>query len=258
MQSKQSQTKAQIFAKEAWLHNTPLIMKSRLQNQIFSKYLFLQLCLVVICFSFPSAAQTYKLDLVLVLDVSTNMAGQQETIKEGSHLATYELSEGDRVAVMSYSNKAIIIADFMSNPAQVEQTLQKVNPPLFRNSDLQCMNDAIFESFKQFPQKPEPDRKRVVGIITNNVDRGSTRQDSELIDAAKAKNITVWVFLVHNPKSNSSQLSSTQKRSSYPNVRFAEEKLEPFAEEMGGGARVIETNGYALRKVFAVCKGGTR
>ena len=36
------------------------------------------------------------------------------------------------------------------------------------------------------------------------------------------------------------------------------QQLEPFAEETGGGARVIETNGYTLRKAFAVCKGGTR
>jgi VWFA-related protein len=239
-------------------HDMLLKTKSHQENQIFDNLLILPLCLTLIWFAIPSRAQTYKLDLVLILDVSNNMAGQQEIIKEGAHLATYELSAGDRFAIMSYSNKAKILSDFKEDPALIEEALQKVNPPFFKNSDLQCLNDAIFEAIKQFPQKPEPERKRVVGIITNNVDRGSTHTNAELIAAAKAKNITVWIFLVQNPKSTSSKLSSAQKRNSYPNVRFAEEQLEPFAEETGGGARVVEANGYTLRKAFAVCKGGTR
>jgi hypothetical protein len=258
MQSMQHQTKTCDFIEDTLPSDTPLRMKPGQQDRIFGIFPILQLCLSLICFSLPSEAQTYKLDLVLAIDVSTNMAGQQEIIKEGAHLATYELNEGDRVAVMSYANKAKLISDFTADAAQIEQVLQKVNPPLFKNSDLQCLNDAIFEAFKQFPQKPEPERKRVVAIITNNVDRGSAHRDSELINAAKAKNISVWVFLVHSPKTNSSPVLRIQKPSSYPNVRFAEERLELFAEEMGGGARVIETNGYTLRKVFAVCKGGTR
>jgi hypothetical protein len=235
-----------------------LINKSHLKPRIISKHLTLSLCLALICFAFPSQAQTYKLDLVLAFDVSTNMDGQLEPLKEGAHLATYEISEGDRVAVMSYANKAKIVLDFKEDPALIEEALQKASPPFFKNSDQQCLNDALFEAFKQFPQKPEPNRKRVVGIITNNLDRGSTHQESELISAAKARNISVWVFLVQNPKSANSRPSSVKKQGSYPNVRLAEKQLEPFAEEMGGGARVIEANGYALRKVFAVCKGGTR
>jgi hypothetical protein len=232
--------------------------KSNRRNRIFSKYSILPLCLVVICLALQSGAQTYKLDLVLLFDVSTTMAATQEALKEGAHLATYELSENDRVAVMSYSNKSKTVLDFKNDPALIEEALQKVNPPLFRNSDLQSLNDALFEAFKQFPQRPEPERKRVVGIITNNADRGSTRQESELINAAKAKNITVWIFLVQNPKPSKSRLSGAQKQSSYSNVQLAEKRLEPFAEEMGGGARVTETNGFTLRKVLAVCKGSTR
>jgi len=228
------------------------------QKWIFSKFPILHLVLIILCFALPSGAQTYKLDLVLVFDVSTNIAGLQETIKEGAHLATYELSEGDRVAIMSYSNKVKIISDFMSDPAQVEQTLQKVNPPFFRNSDLQCLNDSIFEAFKQFPQRSEPDRKRAVGIITNNVDRGSIHQNSELINAAKARNISVWVFLANNPKSRSSSLSGSQKQSSYPKLRYVKEKLDSIADEMGGGVMIVEKNGYLLRKAIAVCKGATR
>src|SRR5512138_1545412 len=114
-----------------------MLLKTRLhrKNQIFGKYLMLLLCLALICFALPIGAQTYKLDLVLIFDVSNNMAGQQEIIKEGAHLATYEISEGDRVALMSYSNKAKILTDFKDDPAQIEEALQKVNPPFFKNSD---------------------------------------------------------------------------------------------------------------------------
>jgi hypothetical protein len=233
-------------------------MYSKPQFRISRIFPVLSLCLALICFAFPTLAQTYKLDLVLAFDVSTNMDGRLEPLKQGAHLASYEISEGDRVAVMSYANKTKIVLDFKEDPALIEEALQKVNPPLFKSSDQQCLNDALFEAFKQFPQKPEPERKRVVGIITNNRDRGSTHQESELISAAKARNISVWVFLVQSPKPNNSRLSSGQKQSSHPNVRLAEQQIEPFAEEMGGGARVIEANGYALRKVLAVCKGGTR
>jgi hypothetical protein len=229
-----------------------------MQGKVAGKYSLIRLCLAIGCFVLASHAQTPKMDLVLILDASTTTGRQVETIKTGAHPATYEIHDGDRVSVMSYTKKAKIIQPFTEDPAQVEQAIQKVSTPLFKNAGRHCLNDALFEAFRQFPQKSEPERKRIIGIITNNLDSGSVHSIPELIEAAKAKNIAVWVFLVPVPKLANTPLSGIPAREIRLDLRFVKEQLDLFAEETGGGVRIIETNGYTLSKVIAVCKGDPR
>ena len=255
MQTKRNLTDSRNLLRKALRSNTQRRMNP---NCIGRRLSILTLCIAIACFVLPSAAQTYRLDLVLLFDVSANMAGQLKIIKEGASPAASELSEGDRVAVMSYAKTAKIISSFTDDATQIEEAIQKVNAPLFKNSDLQCLNDALFEAIRQFPQKSEPDRKLAIGIITNNADVGSAHQNAELIKAAKARNIAVWVFLVDSPKQNSSQRQSANRGNTYSNVQNAKQQLGFIAEEIGGGAMAVEANGYVLQKAIAVCKGITR
>ena len=197
------------------------------------------------------------MDLVLVVDVSRNMSKPANLIREGAHLAVYELDSGDRVSVITYGSKAKVLSGLTSDKGRIENTLRQVKQPLIQWSRDRRLYDAILEAFRQLTPGSAPDHIRMVGLITNDIDRGSIHDMDDIVEGARSKGIAVWVFLIANPYANPAMFDNYMTFK-YPDVRRAEERLRPLAAETGGVLSVLEMNGYILRKAFAACKAGVK
>jgi hypothetical protein len=143
--------------------------------------LILRFCLAAICLAAIAAAQTDAIDLVLVLDVSQNMAEPGKFIREGVHLATYELGAEEKISVVSFCSEVKILSPFTVDTKQIEGAFRKAKPPTLRMSGKRRLYDAIFAAIQQFAPMPNLNRNRAVAVITNDVDKGSIRQPQELI-----------------------------------------------------------------------------
>jgi len=235
-----------IIGNIVWLHKRAMmsIWKGFLVIAIFTTAAFAEV-------------RTERTDIFFVMDACKNMAEPGRFIKEGAHLAAYELNSRDKVAVLSFCAENKILLNFAGDPILIERALRKASSGLLRASGKCRLYDAIFTAIQEFPANSADKYYRAVAVITNEPDRGSTHQPQELIEAANSKNIALWFFLVGNPYAKP-DLLDLYLRHRYPNVVQAEEQVRPLAAKTGGGTSVYDMNGYILRMAIAACKTNTK
>ena len=123
--------------------------------------------------------QEEPLDIILLFDTSLSMRPVVERVARTSRAALAELRSGDRVAVMAFSTRIDLIADFTDDLSAVEKTIEErvLSRPFLPNSPIQRAVDA---AARHFIQQPKTNRRRAVLVITDN--QGSSRERSAVAD----------------------------------------------------------------------------
>ena len=152
-----------------------------------------------IYFATLAAAQADHLEMALVLDTGQHMIAPDRFITEGAHLAIRELESNDRVTVITFASGVKVNLPFSSNPQEISRAIGGAARTSLVWPGKQRLYDAIFVALQQFPETAEAGVKRVVAVITNDVDLGSKHEPSELIRDGKAKGVALWVFLMGDP-----------------------------------------------------------
>ena len=201
-----------------------------------------------------ASAQTARFDIVLVLDTGQNMIEADRFITEGARLAVHELGSSGRAAVITFASGIKLNLGFSDNSREISQAVGRAIRTSVARPGKQRLYDAIFMAIQQFPATPELGTKRVVAVLTNDVDRGSTHGPSELMQEAKSKGVAIRVFLVGNPYPNQLRQGNGYPTIPYPDVNFAQKELRPLALATGGEALVKELDGYVLRQVIMACR----
>jgi len=201
------------------------------------------------------ADSDHPLDILFLIDVSENMSRPADFVIAGARLATFEFRPGDRVAVVSYSSKAKTQTGFTGEAQEIEKAFGKSNGALVRLSRKAHLYDALFSSIEQFPSTPDLNRKRVIAVITNDVDHASACEPADIIREARARGVAVWVFLIASPYASRIQQKNGHPGVPYPDVDFAAQQLEPIAKGTGGKVSIKRPDGYVLRQAIADCRG---
>ncbi len=217
--------------------------------------MILRICTSLLCFVTLAAPQSKPLDILFVLDVSQNMTYTMNFVAAGAHLATFELTSSDRVAVISFSSSAKIQTGFTSDATKIEKAFNAAIRPTVRRPGKLCLYDALSLALEQFPATPDAARRRVVAVITNDVDQGSTRTPADIIREAGARGIAIWGFLIANPYPAELRQKGGPPHFPYPDANVAAQELQRTVKETGGKVLVVDTNGYILRRAIAACKG---
>jgi hypothetical protein len=213
-------------------------------------------CLLPLLFAGFAFAQTSSpLDIAFVLDVSRNMDRTMNFVAAGARLATFELGSDDRVAVISYSSGAKLQTGFTSDGTKIQEAFNAAIHPAIRRSGKLCLYDAVSLALEQFPAAPDAARRRVIAVITNDVDQGSRRTPADIIREAGARGVAVWGFFIASPAPDIARSKVAHREIPYPDAGFAARQLQPTLNKTGGKAVVVDTNGYILRRAIAVCKG---
>jgi hypothetical protein len=202
----------------------------------------------MLCFASAVSAQSDGIDVLLLLDVSETMFGPDRFIASGARLATYELEANDRVAVLSFSSGVKVHLGFTADTAKIDEAFWKATRTLVRSVRARRLYDALITAIEQFPKADSSNAKRVVAIITNDVDHASLHNSGELIREAKERGVAIWSFLIANPYSDPAHVRNGYPRIPYPDVQFAADQLRPIAVETGGKTSIHDMNGYVLRR----------
>lgn len=209
----------------------------------------------MLCCALTVSGQPGAINVVFLLDVSETMFGPDSFIASGARLATYELESNDRVAVLSFSSGVKVDSGFTADTGKIDEAFWKATRTLVRGNPARRLYDAVITAIEQFPKADSSNAKRVVAIITNDVDRASVHNSDEVIRKAKERGVAIWAFLIANPYSDSAHVRNGYPRIPYPDVQFATDQLRPIAAETGGKASIHDMNGYVLRQAIAACKG---
>ncbi|HEV8147952.1 MAG TPA: VWA domain-containing protein [Bryobacteraceae bacterium] len=106
------------------------------------------------------------IDIILLFDVSGSMKPKLERVAVAAHAALAELRPGDRVAVMTFTGRARMLAHFTEDVAAVERTIER--EVLQRARGGTRILASIDDAAKVFWQEPRTRRRRAVLIVTDN------------------------------------------------------------------------------------------
>lgn len=102
-----------------------------------------------------------------------------------------EIYEGDKVMVIGYDTKPEIITDFTDDPKELQNTLG-----LLRKADSPRLFDALNVAMEDVLRPAVGFSKRVVVIVGDGLDRGSSTKFEKILATLQDENITVYAIQV--------------------------------------------------------------
>jgi VWFA-related protein len=130
--------------------------------------------------------------IVILVDNSQTLRTDTAKMKAAAMEFAYEIFEGDQIFVAAYDEKAEIVQEWTDDPKKLEKSLEtfrkKGNPYLF---------DALGDVYQQILQPLMPGtRKTVIVIISDGLDRGSTKKFDQILSQLQAANVAVYALQI--------------------------------------------------------------
>lgn len=128
--------------------------------------------------------------IVLLVDNSLTIRADVDKLEAAAREFAYEIFEGDKLLIVGYDEQAEIVADWTDDAKQIEASLKsfrkKGDPRLF--DALKAVADEALLPLKA------SNRKRVVVIISDGLDRGSKIRFENILAELQAQDITVYAI----------------------------------------------------------------
>src|SRR5881392_384608 len=124
--------------------------------------------------------------IVLLVDNSLTIRADVEKLEAATREFAYEIYDGDKLLIVGYDNNAEIVSDWTDDPKRIETELKafrkKGDPHLF-DSIAAVVNDAL---------QPLSAQKRVIVVISDGLDRGSTWKFQQVLSTLQSLDIVVY------------------------------------------------------------------
>jgi VWFA-related protein len=128
--------------------------------------------------------------IVLLVDNSLTIRADVDKLEAAAREFAYEIFEGDKLLIVGYDEQAEIVADWTDDAKQIEASLKsfrkKGDPRLF--DALKAVADEALLPLKA------SNRKRVVVIISDGLDRGSKIRFENILAELQSQDITVYAI----------------------------------------------------------------
>ena len=126
--------------------------------------------------------------IVILVDNSLGLRADVEKLQKATREFAYEIYEGDRVMVVGYDQNPEIIVDWTDDAKKVEAAL-----PTFRKRGEPHLFDALSAVMSDaLAPFAGANRKRVVVLVADGLDRGSKTTFDEVFDELLRQDITVY------------------------------------------------------------------
>lgn len=130
--------------------------------------------------------------IVLLVDNSLSLRADVEKLAQATREFAYEIYEGDKVMVVGYDESAEIISDWTDDAKKIEAAL-----PSFRKRGEPHLFDALRAVMNEALQPfAGANRKRVIVLIADGLDRGSTAKFDQVLEDLQAQDITVYALQI--------------------------------------------------------------
>lgn len=179
-------------------------------------------------------AETFPLDLTLLIDETGYGQAVLDQITSAANTATDLLADDDRVRVVTFN--ATIQQRFAGSPVGVTAATDHLEA-MGRTSLFDALVAALV-------RKRSPERRSVVVAFTAGIDTTSTTNPSRLVDVARRADVILDIFLAYRPENpTAGRIGGEQYRD---HLKAAAEATGGFVEEMLGDARVTKSLTTAL------------
>jgi VWFA-related protein len=130
------------------------------------------------------------LSLVLVVQANSEVEPMLPKIRRmGLLLHGLVTGEGGDVAVLGFDHRMQLIQDFTKDPDKLDDSMQKINA----GSSTASLIDAVMSADRMLKDHdPQNVRRRVILLLSRNVDKGSETHLQEAVHAMQFDNVIVY------------------------------------------------------------------
>ena len=130
--------------------------------------------------------------IVLLVDNSMGLRADVEKLAQATREFAYEIYEGDQVMVVGYDEKPEIVVDWTDDAKEIEKNLtlfrKRGDPHLF-DALRAVLDDALRPLSAGY-------NKRVIVLVGDGLDRGSSAQFREVLADLQKQDVTVYALQV--------------------------------------------------------------
>jgi VWFA-related protein len=139
-----------------------------------------------------------------------------------------QMRQDDWIAVIAYDIRPEILVDFTQNRVEVHQSLQRLNFPAYRESNLY---DTLYDTLDRIE---ELDQKTAIVLLSSGLDTFSKKNLGEMLDRVKRTNAVIYpVSLGGNLRARGEhRMGATTRMDLYQ----GDAALRAFAKSTGGEA----------------------
>lgn len=193
--------------------------------------------------SFSAGEQ--PLDLILLFDISGSMRAVVERVAAAADQGLHELRPGDRVSVMVFNTRTLVVAPFTENLEIVQRAIQQgVLGLRFGGGTL--IQNAVDDAALRFLREPRTERRRAVLIITDNIGVRTRREQSVIRDFWEADALLSGL-IIRNPAFQTARTVTTVVA---PQMLLLQAGMRGIAEKTGGDAVRADDPGPAFQDMM--------
>jgi len=163
----------------------------------------------------------HPISLVVVIQANNDVEQiLPQIVKQASTIESLVVGADGEVAVIGFDHRIQTLTGFTSDDSQIDLAFKKLKP----GSYSAALNDAVLSGITLLKSRPA-ERRRVLLIISQNRDKGSSAKAREVLEEAEVANVIMYSM-------NVSQLVEALTAKAQPN---RPDNRPPGAEHLDGG-----------------------
>lgn len=198
---------------------------------------------------FVHTAESFGMDLVLVLDYTASMAQNNgiDTMVQGVDLILDNIAESHRVAVVEFhdnnpADNFSVLQEFTSNKTEASQTVQSFNNVY--NGFSTCW-DAVYRGLELFPEDSNANTFRALFFLSDGFDNSSSHSPEDIIELARSIGVSVYnIGVGENLNStNEGKLKNISSRTGgkyykAENLGILQDRFLDVVDDLGGNYKI--------------------
>jgi VWFA-related protein len=179
------------------------------------------------------------LSVVLAVQANSEVRGFLPKLKKSANLLHGLVTGVDgEVAILAFDHRMQLLQDFTNDPDKLDDAMQRLHD----GSTQSAIIDAVLESYHMFKHRdPNHKRRRVIILISRDVNKGSQAKLSETVRDLQFENITVYCVDI------SKTLSALTQDPGFPRPDHGGIPAEAMPSNPGGAGPNTMTNDAQMR-----------
>lgn len=196
---------------------------------------------------------SHPLSVVLVVQANNDVTAVLPAIKRlSSVFESMVIGDDGEMALLAFDHRVQTLTGFTSDATQIDQAFAKLRP----GSYTAALNDATIAGIRMLSHRP-PDRRRVLIVLSENRDKGSSINVREVLTQADFANVAMYSVNISQLIASMTSQADLGRPSSIP----PETQIQPTGPGSGPGTLTTSTQMQlgnwvpALKDIFDLAKG---
>lgn len=155
-------------------------------------------------------SKAVPVDLILLIDTSSSMRDKMDVVHEAALGFLRTLREGDRGAVVAFSNGVNVMQALTSDRAALDEAIKKTEA-----SGSTALNNALYVAMKQFGRSAQQSgdvRRQAIAVLSDGEDTSSLISFDDVLSMARKSGINIYTIGLQSQFQAMRRLSDNARR----------------------------------------------